>query len=176
MATRERARPAWDLSLSQIEARAKSEKVSRFFKAAQQEVRADAAASSRVEEEITRELASHMTADQVLAFSAAVRRGENPNIRDYASARADAAGSERLIQHTREDVSGRRYYEYSFREPGVGSKMAAWMGEFAAKPLLQIRINKRAGLPDSIPDATYLATWEKDQHMRASGQFPPLEL
>ncbi|WP_158935071.1 hypothetical protein [Burkholderia sp. S171] len=175
MATR--TRPAWDLPLSEINRRADElARVDRYFKAAQQQVRADAAASSRVEHEIFHEIAKNMTPDQVFAYSAALRRGENPNVRDYTDARADTAGREQLITHTREDVSGRKYYEYSFREPGVGSKTATWMKPFLKQPMLQIRVNRRAGQPDSVSDAAFLAQWEADQAMRRSGVFPPLEL
>ena len=177
MATR--TRPAWDLSLSEINRRANELKVKNYLKREQQEVRADAAASSRVEHEILKEAAKAMTVDEVFAFSAAVRRGENPNIRDYTTARADSTVTTNgLRMITTKDHADRPIY--TFELPAGGTKRTTWMAPYCAEPHLQIRINKKAGQPDSVGNAAFEVQWQADQRaiaeQLASGVFQFQEL
>ncbi|MGX7850929.1 hypothetical protein [Pseudomonas aeruginosa] len=98
------------------------------------------------------------------------QRSVNEEIADHA--RADQAiTSDGLKMTTHYDESGRPIRTF---QNTTGRKR--WLDTWKAPTFLQIRINKRAGMPDSIPDAEYLAHWENIQTMLRTDNFPPLEL
>ncbi|SAL55624.1 hypothetical protein AWB69_05970 [Caballeronia udeis] len=164
-----RKRPAWDLSLSEIEARAKSARVDALLRP--QQARADAV--SAADREILRAVAQNLTADQVIAISAAMQRGEVPDLTSYLSnVRADSTitgdGLRMVVHH---DDSGRPVRE--FENTG---KRKVWMDTFRDPPTLMIRINKKAGQPDSEDNNAYQVRWEEDQRKLASGTYTLPEL
>lgn len=167
-------KPAWDRSLSEIDRLAREVKVENYFKA-QQQARADSASSSRADREIIHEMAKNMTADEILAFSAALARGETPNIANYSTARADAASiSNGLKMIERLDESNRPHRTFELL-PGR-TKADTWMRPHMAEPQLMVRINKAAHPPGSPEANAYLARWEQTRNEIATGTYTLPEL
>ena len=125
-------RPSWDLPLSEIQKRADSAKVDAYF--ARQ--RAEQARADSTTRATSRPEGLAMTADQVVAYSAALRRGENPDLNAYA-ARADSAPTRdgmQVIAHI--DRTGREILEFRSL---TGRK--TWMNLFKAPSRLQVVIS-----------------------------------
>lgn len=167
-----RSKPAWDIPLDQIDARASRLKLDRDYFARQPQARADSVEHSQAEREILRALVQNMTADQILAYSAAMQRGENVDITAFMHARADAESVQGgLKMTTRIDESGRPIREFS----NSGARKV-WMDPYRTQPQLMVRINKRAD-PPGAPEATaYLTAWEETQRQIADGTYTLPEL
>lgn len=140
----------------------------KFSKSAPQQVEAD--------REILRAKARNLSADEVIAISIALKRGETPDLTSYLSAaRADATISgDGLKMTTTKDHADRPIYEFEL--PAGATKASTWMKPYLAQPFLQIRINKRAGAPGSIDNALYEARWAEDQRLIATGTYQLPEL
>ena len=138
-----RKAPVWDMSFEQIEARARGIKLDRdyFARAEPQQVRADSV--SEADREALRAAVGGMSADQVLAYSAALARGEKPDVIDFISARADSVPQrDGLEMHTRFDDTGRKIREFTSL---TGRK--DWMDDFKKPLFLMIRLNKENQTP-----------------------------
>jgi hypothetical protein len=125
-----RKAPSWDLSLNEINRRAKDAKVNALFRAATpQQVRAD---SVEIDREALREVVRSMTPAQVMAYSAAHARGENVRVLDFLDdIRADSIRGDGLRMTTTYDQSNRPIHTF---ESVTGRK--DWMNQFKAVPLL----------------------------------------
>lgn len=159
-----RSKPAWDIPLEQIDARASRLKLDRDWFARQQ-VRADAAEHSQVEREILRAMVKDMTVDQVTAYSRAVERGENPNLADYTNARADAQNGDglRKITHVCPET-GRKTYEFE----NIGNRKR-WMLDFMSPAYRMLRITNKPRTVEQ--NARFEAEWRATQAAIADGTY-----
>lgn len=162
-------RPAWDLSFSEIQRRADAAKVDSYFARQRQADAARAesatAASRAADQEIRAQLAQAMSPDAVIAFSDAVRRGENPDIASYMTARADAVETgDGLRMITKFDDSNRPIR--TFENTGPRKR---WMDRFKSEPMEMLRICKT---PQTIAqNARFESKWRAARAMVASGKI-----
>lgn len=132
---------AWDLSRNEIDARAAKLRVDAYLRAQPQQARADSI--SEAEREALRTTARNMTPDQIMAYSRAVERGENPSVIDYVSTvRADSSAvTGGLRMKTTLDDANRPIREFELM-PGQ-TKSSTWMAPFMASPQEQMFINNK---------------------------------
>lgn len=93
-------------------------------------------------------------------------RSVDDQIKD-ALARADSAGGLKMV--TTMDESGRPIR--TFELVGNATKRSTWLAPFMADAHEMVRLNKKAGQPDSEDNNVYQARWEEDQRKLASGTY-----
>ncbi|AIP33498.1 hypothetical protein DR64_3440 [Paraburkholderia xenovorans LB400] len=166
-----RSRPSWDMSRSEIDRRAKEVKVDNYFaKQRADSARADAA-SRETDRAILRATARNLTVDQVMELSAAIRRGENPDLVSILSARADSATVKDGLRMVKSlDQADRPHFTFEL-QPGQ-TKRGTWMRPFCGDMYEQLRICKTPPTPQQA--ATYEAAWRATQAEIASGVITSL--
>ncbi len=168
-----RSRPSWDLSRSEIDRRAREVKVQDYFDRERQQARADNAASHASDREILRAAVQSMTPDAVMAYSAAVARGENPDLVSYLSARADSATVKDGLKMTKSlDQADRPHFTFEL-QPGQ-TKRSTWMRPYCGDMYEQLRICKVPPTPQQA--ATFEASWRETQSQIANGTIALPEL
>lgn len=167
-----RSKPSWDLSLSEIQKRADALKVSGYFeKQRNDSARADAAARE-ADRAILRAAVQSMTPDAVMAYSAAIARGDNPNVIDFI-ARADSATVKDGLKTIKSlDQADRPHFTFEL-QPGQ-TKRSTWMRPYCGDMYEQLRICKTPPTPEQ--NARFEASWRETQSQIASGRIVLPEL
>lgn len=159
-------KPAWDIPLDQIDARASRLKLDRDYFARLPQARADSAAGSReVEQAVLEALSKTMSPAElrevVVAYSLAVGRGENVDLASFVRADSENVSlADGLRRTTFHDAMGRPiYWEYA----NTGNRKK-WLDPYRAPMQEQVMLNVKQIPMDQFPAVE--AKWREDRENR----------
>jgi hypothetical protein len=157
-------RPAWDIPLKEIEARAKGMKFDRdYFARTEPQARADSAAAREADNAVFEALAATLPAaevrDLVLAYSRAAERGESLDLAGFVRADATHTTADGLRMIERINDAGGKIRTF---ENTTGRKK--WMDKYRQPLREMVMLNKHSIPVDQFPEVE--ARWRHERAVR----------